>query len=51
MQDKKKMVLVLTLHQDPNTLRTYEDFAREATYETEDTQPPTSNPQTRKRQN
>jgi ribonuclease BN (tRNA processing enzyme) len=41
----EKMAWALTLLQNPDTLRTYEDFAREAAYETEDTQPHASNPQ------
>jgi hypothetical protein len=36
------------LLQDPETLRTYEDFAREAAYEKENTQPQASNPPTRR---
>jgi hypothetical protein len=36
----KKMACAFTLLQDPETLRTYEDFAREAAYEMEETQPP-----------
>ena len=47
----EKMAWVLTLLQDPDTLRTYKDFARETAYETEDTQPHTSNPPTRRTQN
>jgi hypothetical protein len=46
----EKMEWALTLLQDPETLRTFEDFAMEAAYETEDTQPPASNPQTRRAQ-
>ena len=41
----KKMAWALTLLHDPDTLRTYEDFAREAAYESEDNQPSTSNAQ------
>jgi len=45
------MAWALTLLQDPETLRTYEDFAKEAAYEMEDTQPPASSPSTRRAQN
>jgi len=40
----EKMAWALTLLQDPETLRTYEDFAREAVYEMEDTQPQAPSP-------
>ena len=46
----EKMAWALTLLQDPNTLRTYENFAREAAYETEDTQPYATSPPTRRAQ-
>jgi len=44
----ENMAWVLTLLQDPETLRTYEDFASEAAYEMENTQPQASNPPTRR---
>jgi len=47
----EKMVWALTLLQVPKTLRTYEDFAREAAYEMEDTQPPATNPPFRRAKN
>jgi hypothetical protein len=46
----KKMAWALALLHDPDTLRTYEDYAKEAAYKIEDTQPSTSNPQTRRNQ-
>ena len=46
----EKMAWALTLLQDPETLRTYEDFAREAAYEMEDTHPPATSPPTRRTQ-
>ena len=47
----EKMAWAMTLFQDPETLRTYEDFAREAAYETEAAQPPTTNLLARRAQN
>jgi hypothetical protein len=47
----EKMAWALTLLQDLETLRTYENFAKEATYETEDTHPPATNPPLRRAQN
>ncbi len=40
----EEMAWAMTLLHDPDTLRTYEDFAREVAYDTEDTQPHNSNP-------
>ena len=39
----EKMSLALTLLHDPNTLRTYEDFARKSAYETKGAQTSPSN--------
>ncbi len=46
----EKMAWAPTLLWDPETLRTYEDFAREAAYEMEDTQPQASTPPTHRAQ-
>jgi hypothetical protein len=47
----EKMAWALTLLQNPETLRIYEDFAREAAYETDDTQPLATSPPTRRTHN
>jgi hypothetical protein len=47
----EKMTWVILLLQDPETVQTYEKYARESAYEADGDQPPPSNPPNRRHQN